>query len=88
MGKPITVQSCAYVHPDDIDLEAHASANDIETAKDKAGHSGQQGHLNRLCERGQFAPPKTSAFVGLSNFPSFDRNYAGKERTNTSFGYF
>src|SRR5258706_924141 len=28
------------------------------------------------------------AFVGLSNFPSFDRNYAGKERTKTSFGYF
>jgi hypothetical protein len=22
------------------------------------------------------------------NFPSFDRNYAGKERTKTSFGYF
>ena len=36
MGKPITVQSCAYVHPDDIDPEAHASAKDIEAAKDKA----------------------------------------------------
>lgn len=36
MGKPITVQSSAYVHPDDIDPETHASANDIEAAKDKA----------------------------------------------------
>src|SRR5882762_7971846 len=32
--------------------------------------------------------PPDSAFVGLSNFPSFDRNYAGKERTHMSFGYF
>jgi hypothetical protein len=24
--------------------------------------------------------PQDSAFVGLSNFPSFDRNHAGKER--------
>src|SRR5258708_9119375 len=32
--------------------------------------------------------PPDSAFVGLSNPPSFDRNYAGKERTKTSFGYF
>src|SRR5260370_42709630 len=29
-----------------------------------------------------------SAFVGLSNFPSFDRNHAGKEPTNPIFGYF
>ena len=36
MSKPITVQSCAYVHPDDIDPETHASANDIEVTKDKA----------------------------------------------------
>ena len=36
MGKPITAQSCAYVHPDDIDPEVHASANDIEVTKDKA----------------------------------------------------
>src|SRR4051812_14484115 len=36
MGKPITVQSCAYVHANDIDPEGHASANDIEAAKDKA----------------------------------------------------
>jgi hypothetical protein len=26
--------------------------------------------------------PQDSAFVGLSNFPSFDRNHAGKERTH------
>jgi hypothetical protein len=32
--------------------------------------------------------PQYSSFVGLSNFPSFDRNYAGKERTHTSFGFF
>src|SRR6202023_109599 len=32
--------------------------------------------------------PQDSAFVGLSNFPSFDRDYAGKERTKTSFGFF
>src|SRR5258707_5932706 len=31
---------------------------------------------------------QNSAFVGLSNFPSFDRNHAGKERTKTSFGFF
>jgi hypothetical protein len=36
MGKPITVHSCAYVHPDDIDPDAHASANDLEAAKDHA----------------------------------------------------
>ena len=36
MSKPITVQSCACVHPDDIDPETHASANDIEVTKDKA----------------------------------------------------
>src|SRR6202521_3182005 len=28
-----------------------------------------------------------SEFVGLSNFPSFDRNHAGKERTHMSFGF-
>ena len=32
--------------------------------------------------------PQDSAFVGLSNFPSFDRNHAGKERTKMSFGFF
>jgi hypothetical protein len=32
--------------------------------------------------------PQDSAFVGLSNFPSFDRNYADKGPTNTSFGFF
>src|ERR1700682_1519850 len=32
--------------------------------------------------------PQDSAFVGLSNFPSFDRNHAGKERTHMSFGFF
>src|SRR6266403_5219242 len=32
--------------------------------------------------------PQDSAFVGLSNLPSFDRNHAGKERTKTSFGFF
>src|SRR5260370_5225208 len=32
--------------------------------------------------------PQDSAFVGLSNFPSFDRNHAGKERTKFSFGFF
>src|SRR3984893_3873188 len=32
--------------------------------------------------------PQDSAFVGLSNCPSFDRNHAGKERTKTSFGHF
>ena len=36
MGKPIIVQSCAHVHPDDIDPEAHANAIDIEVTKDKA----------------------------------------------------
>jgi hypothetical protein len=32
--------------------------------------------------------PQDSAFIGLSNFPSFDRNHAGKERTHMSFGFF
>ncbi len=32
--------------------------------------------------------PQDSVFVGLSNFPSFDRNRAGKERTKMSFGFF
>src|SRR6202171_34036 len=32
--------------------------------------------------------PQDSSFVSLSNFPSFDRNYAGKERTHMSFGFF
>jgi 2-polyprenyl-6-methoxyphenol hydroxylase-like FAD-dependent oxidoreductase len=32
--------------------------------------------------------PQDSAFVGLSNFPSFDRNHAGEERTHMSFGFF
>ena len=32
--------------------------------------------------------PQDSAFVGLSNFPSFDWNHAGKERTKISFGFF
>jgi hypothetical protein len=32
--------------------------------------------------------PQDGAFVGLSNFPSFDRNHAGKERTHMSFGFF
>src|SRR5260370_5005383 len=32
--------------------------------------------------------PQYSSFVGLSNFPSFDRGHAGKERTHTSFGFF
>jgi hypothetical protein len=32
--------------------------------------------------------PQDCAFVGLSNFRSFDRNHAGKERTKTSFGHF
>ena len=36
MGKQITVQSTAHAHADDIDPEAHASATDIEVAKDKA----------------------------------------------------
>src|SRR5712664_2109401 len=31
--------------------------------------------------------PQNRAFVGLSNFPSFDRNHAGKERTKFSFGF-
>src|SRR6266481_2009703 len=31
--------------------------------------------------------PQDSAFVGLSNFPSFDRNHAGKERTHMSYGF-
>ncbi|MGF7001199.1 hypothetical protein P3T25_009592, partial [Paraburkholderia sp. GAS32] len=41
------------------------------------------GHRNTAGLR-----PQDSAFVGLSNFPSFDRNFAGKERTETSFEYF
>jgi hypothetical protein len=32
--------------------------------------------------------PQDSTFVGLSNFPSFNRNHAGKERTIMSFGFF
>ncbi len=32
--------------------------------------------------------PQDSAFVGLANFPSFDRNRAGKERTKFRFGFF
>ena len=32
--------------------------------------------------------PQDSAFIGLSNFPSFDRNHAEKERTKLSFGFF
>jgi hypothetical protein len=32
--------------------------------------------------------PQDSAFIGLSNFPSFDRNHAGKERTHMSLGFF
>jgi hypothetical protein len=32
--------------------------------------------------------PQDSVFVGLSNFPSFDWNHAGKERTKMSFGFF
>ena len=32
--------------------------------------------------------PQDSAFVGLSNFPTFDRNHAEKERTKLSFGFF
>jgi hypothetical protein len=36
MSKSITVKSCAYVHPDDIDPEAHASAIEINAAMDAA----------------------------------------------------
>jgi hypothetical protein len=32
--------------------------------------------------------PQDGTFVSLSNFPSFDRNDAGKERTIMSFGFF
>src|SRR5579859_1731634 len=32
--------------------------------------------------------PQDGAFVGLSNFPSFDWNHARKERTKLSFGFF
>src|SRR5712671_6692106 len=32
--------------------------------------------------------PQDSAFVGLCDFPSFDRNHAVKERTHTRYGFF
>jgi hypothetical protein len=32
--------------------------------------------------------PQDSAFVGLSNFPSFDRNHAGEELGKLRFGFF
>jgi hypothetical protein len=32
--------------------------------------------------------PQDSAFVGLSNFPSFDRNHAGEELSKFRFGFF
>src|ERR1700736_4008027 len=32
--------------------------------------------------------PQNRAFVGLCHSPAFDRNYAGKERTKLSFGFF
>jgi len=32
--------------------------------------------------------PQDCAFVGLCNFPSFDRNHAVKERTHTRYGFF
>ena len=32
--------------------------------------------------------PHDGAFVGLSNFPSFDRNHAGEELTKLRFGFF
>src|SRR5258708_40228210 len=32
--------------------------------------------------------PQNRAFVGLCHSPAFDRNYAGKERTHMSFGFF
>jgi hypothetical protein len=36
MSKPITVKSCAYIHAEDIDPEAHMSAPEVEAAKDNA----------------------------------------------------
>ncbi len=35
MSKSITAKSCAYVHPDDIDPEAHANGIEINAAMDK-----------------------------------------------------
>src|SRR3984893_6454769 len=42
--------------------------------------------LTQLCKRGRFAP-QDSAFVGLSNFPSFDRNHADEELGKLRFGF-
>src|SRR5258708_13577663 len=44
------------------------------------------GKLNQLVDAAGLRA-QDSAFVGLSNFPAFDRNYAGKERTHMSFGF-
>src|ERR1700730_1490982 len=58
----------------------------LDFPRKRSGHNRWVSSLNFVNAAG--LRPQDSAFVGLSNFPSFDRNHADEELGKLRFGFF